>query len=238
MKKILLIILIILLTVGVYFAIGKGISIGNIHVLSMTQISDENTKLNTKIEEANQLIDLEYPKKMSNLKAASSEMIQAKEEYLKLTNISTDEQILKATRSESYSIEFLWATIGNHATAEGVNLKFEILSNDTGTQGVYNLGFTVDGNYVAIINFISAIENDSKLNFRVQNFKLVPYQQPVLRATFTVKNIGIEGNNSAQAVTTTQTNTEENTQTNNQTTDTNTTNTNTTNTENGNNVAQ
>lgn len=233
MKKILLIILIILLTVGVYFAIGKGISIGNIHVLSMTQISDENTKLNTKIEEANQLIDLEYPKKMSNLKAASSEMIQAKEEYLKLTNISTDEQILKATRSESYSIEFLWATIGNHATAEGVNLKFEILSNDTGTQGVYNLGFTVDGNYVAIINFISAIENDSKLNFRVQNFKLVPYQQPVLRATFTVKNIGIEGNNSAQAVTTTQTNTEGNTQTNNQTTDTNTTNT-----ENGNNVAQ
>ncbi|MFR0822726.1 MAG: hypothetical protein ACLU84_04985 [Clostridia bacterium] len=238
MKKILLIILIILLTVGVYFAIGKGISIGNIHVLSMTQISDQNTKLNTKIEEANQLIDLEYPKKMSNLKAASSEMMQAKDEYLKLTNISTDEQILKATRSESYSIEFLWATIGNHATAEGVNLKFEILSNDTGTQGVYNLGFTVDGNYVAIINFISAIENDSKLNFRVQNFKLVPYQQPVLRATFTVKNIGIEGNNSAQAVTTTQTNTEENTQTNNQTDTNTTTNTNTTNTENGNNVAQ
>lgn len=238
MKKILLIILIILLTVGVYFAIGKGISIGNIHVLSMTQISDQNTKLNTKIEEANQLIDLEYPKKMSNLKAASSEMMQAKDEYLKLTNISTDEQILKATRSESYSIEFLWATIGNHATAEGVNLKFEILSNDTGTQGVYNLGFTVDGNYVAIINFISAIENDSKLNFRVQNFKLVPYQQPVLRATFTVKNIGIEGNNSAQAVTTTQTNAEENTQTNNQTDTNTTTNTNTTNTENGNNVAQ
>lgn len=238
MKKILLIILIILLIVGVYFAIGKGISIGNIRVLSMTQISDQNTKLNTKIEEANQLIDLEYPKKMSNLKAASSEMMQAKDEYLKLTNISTDEQILKATRSESYSIEFLWATIGNHATAEGVNLKFEILSNDTGTQGVYNLGFTVDGNYVAIINFISAIENDSKLNFRVQNFKLVPYQQPVLRATFTVKNIGIEGNNSAQAVTTTQTNTEENTQTNNQTDTNTTTNTNTTNTENGNNVAQ
>ena len=203
MKKLLLIILIILLCVGVYFAIGKGIKIGEVQVLSMTQISEANSNLNAKIEEVNQLIDLEYPKKMSNLKEASSQMIQAKDEYLKLTNISTDEQILKATRSESYSIEFLWATIGNHATTEGVNLKFEILSNDTGTQGVYNLGFTVDGNYVAIINFISAIENDSKLNFRVQNFKLVPYQQPVLRATFTVKNIGIEGNNSSQAVTST-----------------------------------
>ena len=168
---------------------------------------------------------------MSNLKEASSQMIQAKDEYLKLTNISTDEQILKATRSESYSIEFLWATIGNHATAEGVNLKFEILSNDTGTQGVYNLGFTVDGNYVAIINFISAIENDSKLNFRVQNFKLVPYQQPVLRATFTVKNIGIEGNNSSQAVTTTsETNTETNTQNTNDTNTVNQTNTEDTNT--------
>ncbi|MFR2533672.1 MAG: hypothetical protein ACLTEH_02830 [Clostridia bacterium] len=231
MKKLLLIILIILLCVGVYFAIGKGIKIGEVQVLSMTQISEANSNLNAKIEEVNQLIDLEYPKKMSNLKEASSQMIQAKDEYLKLTNISTDEQILKATRSESYSIEFLWATIGNHATAEGVNLKFEILSNDTGTQGVYNLGFTVDGNYVAIINFISAIENDSKLNFRVQNFKLVPYQQPVLRATFTVKNIGIEGNNSSQAVTTTsETNTETNTQNTNDTNTVNQTNTEDTNT--------
>lgn len=231
MKKLLLIILIILLCVGVYFAIGKGIKIGEVQVLSMTQISEANSNLNAKIEEVNQLIDLEYPKKMSNLKEASSQMIQAKDEYLKLTNISTDEQILKATRSESYSIEFLWATIGNHATTEGVNLKFEILSNDTGTQGVYNLGFTVDGNYVAIINFISAIENDSKLNFRVQNFKLVPYQQPVLRATFTVKNIGIEGNNSSQAVTSTsETNTETNTQNTNDTNTVNQTNTEDTNT--------
>lgn len=231
MKKLLLIILIILLCIGVYFAIGKGIKIGEVQVLSMTQISEANSNLNAKIEEVNQLIDLEYPKKMSNLKEASSQMIQAKDEYLKLTNISTDEQILKATRSESYSIEFLWATIGNHATAEGVNLKFEILSNDTGTQGVYNLGFTVDGNYVAIINFISAIENDSKLNFRVQNFKLVPYQQPVLRATFTVKNIGIEGNNSSQAVTSTsETNTETNTQNTNDTNTVNQTNTEDTNT--------
>ena len=200
MKKILLIILIILLAVGVYFAVAKGIPIGSFQILSITQIAEQNTNLNGKIEELNQLIDLEYPKKVSALKDASNQMIQAKEEYLKLTNISTDEQILQATRSESYAIEFLWATIGNHATSEGVNLKLEILPGDTGAQGVYNLGFTVDGNYVGIINFISAIENDSKLNFRIQNFKLVPYEQPVLRATFTVKNIGIEGNSSSQSV--------------------------------------
>ena len=53
MKKILLIILIILLAVGVYFAVAKGIPIGSFQILSITQIAEQNTNLNGKIKSVN-----------------------------------------------------------------------------------------------------------------------------------------------------------------------------------------
>ena len=52
MKKILISILIILLTVLASLAIFKGISIGKIDILSVEDIMDKNDKLNEKIAEA------------------------------------------------------------------------------------------------------------------------------------------------------------------------------------------
>ena len=154
-------------------------------------------------------------------------------------NDLSDEEILKAMQDESYSIEFLWTKIGNHATSQGVNLKFEIVSSTTGANNVNDINFTVQGTYIGITNFIYAIENDEELNFRIQNFKLLPHDGNVLQGTFTVRNISIQGNTSSQSVqgnasnnsTNTQTNQQSgNTQTNQQNTNTQNTNTNTQNT--------
>ncbi len=227
MKKLLLIIIIILLGVAVYFALSSGISIGNIHVLGIGQIAEANENLDKKIGELNQYIDVAYPQKISDLETASKNFQQAKQEYLNLTNVSSDQEILDAMKQESYTIEYLWARLGNHAKKQGVNIEFQIVSNDTGTTGMYNMNFTVDGSYIAITNFISAIENDGELNFRIQGFTLNPNQGNILRSTFTVRNVAIQGNTSTQTVQQTTTNNE----TGNNTTNTNTTNTNTTNTE-------
>ena len=209
MKKILLILIMILLIVGIYFALSSGISIGNIHVLGIKEIADENENLDKKLQELNQAIDITFPQKMSDLDTASKNFQKAKEEYINLTSVSSDQEILDAMKQESYTIEYLWARIGNHAKKQGVNIEFQIVSNDTGLEGMYNLNFTVDGSYIAITNFISAIENDGELNFRIQGFTMNPNQGNVLRSTFTVKNVTIEGNTSTQTVKTTQNTTNE-----------------------------
>ena len=227
MKKILLILIMILLIVAVYFVLSSGISIGNIHVLGIQQIIEANKSLDEKIQELNQSIDVTFPKKMDDLNVASENFKKAKEEYLNLTNISSDQEILDAMKQESYTIEYLWARIGNHAKKQGVNIELQIVSNDTGVSGMYNLNFTVDGSYIAITNFISAIENDGELNFRIQGFNLNPNQGNILRSTFTVKNVAIQGNTSTQTVQEEQNNNAQNNnaQSNNEQANTNTENT-------------
>lgn len=200
MRKVLIILIIILLLALGYVVTFQGIEIGNFKIWSIKQLAESSENINSKIEEINSLIDVQYPKKISDLKTASNNMKTAKEEYLNYTNLSSDEEILKAMQEESYSIEFLWAKIGNHATSQGVNLKIEIISSSTGANNVNDINFTVQGTYIGITNFIYAIENDEELNFRIQNFKLLPHDGNVLQGTFTVKNIAIQGNTSSQEI--------------------------------------
>lgn len=198
MRKILITIIIILFIALGYASLINGIQIGNLQILSIEQIEQKSQELKAKIEQLNTLIDVDYPKKISDLKTASNNMQDAKSEYLKYTNLSSDEDILDAMEEKSYAIEFLWAKLGTHARKQGVNLKFEIVSSSTGSNNVNDIKFTVDGSYIAITNFIYAIENDTDLNFRIQNFKLLPYQEEILQATFTVRNIAVQGNTLGQ----------------------------------------
>ena len=207
MRKVLIIVIILLLVALGYTMSFNGLKIGKFQIWSVKELSESSKSIDTKIEEINSLIDVQYPKKISDLKSASNNMKTAKEEYLNYTNLSSDEQILRAMQEESYSIEFLWTKIGNHATSEGVNLKFEIVSSSTGGNNVNDINFTVQGTYIGITNFIYAIENDQDLNFRIQNFKLVPDQGNILKGTFVVKNIAIQGNTSGQQSTTNMTET-------------------------------
>lgn len=222
MRKILMIVIIILLLGLGYVTLANGLKIGNLQILSVKQIEEESQKLKTKIEEVNSLIDVEYPKKISELKKANSNMKDSESEYFKYTNLSTDEEILEAMQKKNYTIEFLWATIGTHARNEGINLKFEIVSSSTGGNNANDLKFTAEGSYIAITNFVYALENDTNLNFKIENFKLLPHENEILQATFTVKNITIQGNTSNKTVTATK---ENNNETNTNQVDTNKTNT-------------
>lgn len=212
MRKILLILIIVLLLVLGYIISVNGIEISNFKIWSVKQLAESNKNLDAKIEQINSLIDIQYPKKISDIKTAGNNIKTAKEEYFNYTNLSSDEEILKAMQEESYSIEFLWTKIGNHATSEGVNLKFEVISSSTGASNTNDLSFTVQGTYIGITNFIYAIENDDQLNFRIQDFKLLPYNGNVLQGTFTVRNIGIQGNTSNQSIENETLNKEDNTE--------------------------
>lgn len=218
MRKILIGILTILLIVMAVLVITKGLTIGNFKILSVKQIIEGNDKLTAEISETEKLIRSNYPAELETLDSTVSSLLAAKEEYQDLADVSTKSEINKATTVETYTVEFLWTRLGRHATAEGVYLSYTPTNN--------SIKFTVSGDYIPILSFVSAIENDSKLGFRIENFKLIPGGNN-LQATFETRNINIktEGVNTAvQSTTITEsapTNTPDtNTQNTNSTTET------------------
>ena len=201
MKKILIGVLIVLLIVMAYFAIFKGISLGSFQILSVNQIQKENESLTQSIKQTESLMHSDYPTKTDELEKSISSLLAAKEEYLDLANVSTDAEISQATKEETYKVEYLWARIGSHATGEGVLLTLAFNSGDTGGADTKNLSFNITGNYYAIINFISALEDDSKLGFRIENFKMLPGSDPNARqATFVVRNVKVKLENTTSNV--------------------------------------
>lgn len=191
MRKILLIIVMLLLIIFGYFSLTKGTKVFGLEVSSIMQIDENSKQLEKKTEELNSLIDVEYPKKRAELEEASKKMQQAKQKYLDETNLSTDEEIQNSLQVESYDIERLYVKLGLHANEEGVNIKFVLNPSSSGANDVKDIQFTVDGTYIGITNFVYAIEEDEELDFRIYNFKILPYQNEILRATFTVKDVSI-----------------------------------------------
>lgn len=212
MRRILIGILTILLIVMAFLVITKGLTIGNFKILSVQQIIEGNDKLTEEISQTEKLIRSEYPTKLDELDTNVSSLLAAKEEYQDLADVSTKSEINKATTVETYTVEFLWTRLGRHATAEGVYLSYTPTKN--------SIKFTVSGDYVPILSFISAIENDSKLGFRIENFKLIPGGNN-LQATFETRNINIktEGVSTGTQNNTTKESTEKSQETDAQSTD-------------------
>ena len=199
MRKFLILILLILLIVLAYFTMFQGLSISTFQVLGVSQIIELNNDLTNKINETNKKIKSDLQSKKSELNQNVELLLTNKESYYKLANISTENEINKANTEEMYNIEYLWVKIGRHARKEGVNLKLDIKEGTAGDQTTKDLNFTVVGKYVGIIEFISAIEEDSELNFRVNDFILTPDGEN-LKATFNVTDIKIKLENTTEEV--------------------------------------
>ena len=199
MRKVLISILVILLIVLAYFTIFQGISIGNFEILSASGIVGLNDELTAKIEEANRKIKNDLQSKRTELSQSVSTLLQNKESYYRVANVSTESEISKANTQETYDIEYLWLRVGRHARTEGVNIRMDVMNGTTGDENTKNLSFTVIGQYVAIIDFVSSIEDDSELAFRIENFNLLP-DGTNLKATFDITGIRIKIENTTQSV--------------------------------------
>lgn len=222
MKKVLILIIIILLIVLCYNTINDGFQIGNISVLSIGQIQQENNNLDNKIAEIEELKESQYPSKLTEISSEAKKMLSNKKTYEELVAYSSEQDVLNASQTEMYDIEVLWTRIGNHATSNGVITKMELVSSSNNTPNANDLKFTATGNYIAITDFIRDIEEDVKLGFTIEEFELVPQTEgdgSILQATFRVRDVFLN----SETITTTSTNnyTNNNTEkTTNETTDT------------------
>lgn len=214
MRKILIAVLLILLIILAYFTIFQGISIGAFNLISTKGIANLNDELALKIEVAKRKIDMEMNTKQEELQQNVKELLKAKETYYDLANVSTENEISEANTEEVYTYEYLCLRIGGYARNEGVNMKMDIKEGDAGDEMLKNISFSVTGKYTSIIDFISSIEDDSELSFRISNFNMLPSGDNLV-ATFDVDGIRIKLDKTTATVDTPENaNTNEVTQTN------------------------
>lgn len=203
MRKILISILLVLLIVLAYFTIFQGVSIGSFKILGTGQIIELNNILDLKIEEANKKIKSDLQNKKNELSQNVETLLNNKESYYRLANVSTETQISEANTEEVYNIEYLWLRVGRHARNEGVNMRMDVLEGKSEDTNIKDLYFTVTGKYVGIIDFVSSLEDDSELDFRIDNFKMIPNGDN-LQATFEVEGVRIKLENTTETVDTSE----------------------------------
>lgn len=191
MKKLLILILIALLVALSIFIVIQGVNIGSLEILGVKGIQSKSSQLDEKIQQAGKLAEKDYQQALNDVKTNTKKLQEEKKNYEDMTQISEDGDIQTANQIEKYEIETLWVKLGNHATTQGVVMKMDVKKGSA--QDIYDLQFTATGSYISITDFISAIENDSSLGFKIEEFKLVPSSSGSdLQATFVCKDIAIK----------------------------------------------
>jgi hypothetical protein len=207
MRKIVISIIVGLLTIATLVFSIKGISIFN--VKGIMSISEKNDEIESDIDNLSNIISVTYTTTASNLKRTASTLTETKTEYENQAILSNSNASSYASQRETYDIDYLWTKLGNYAKDENVVIKIEVTSNET-SASLYNLNFSVTGDYVNITDFIYDIENDSKLGFKIDNFSMQMSENQLL-ATFTCKEISISVGQIENSTTETTNNTTSNT---------------------------
>lgn len=180
---IIILVSIILLAVMMF----RGIKIGNFEILSISQLKEKNDLLDKRIEAASELTSVDYPKKIETLDKSFDEYKLEKEKYEELTGDSIG-NIEEMYETKQYDISYLWRVLGKYAENRSLSIGIDVQTSNS-ANSIYNLNFSVSGQYTNIIQFITDLENDSDLYFRIYNFKMTG--SSTVTATFTVKNISI-----------------------------------------------
>lgn len=184
MKNRMILIIILVSIILIAFMMLHGIKIGKFEILSISQIKEKNDMLDKRIDAASELTSVDFPKNVETLEKNFEDYTIEKEKYEELTGDNGND-VEKIYETKQYDISYLWRVLGKYAESRGLTLGIDVQSSN----GMYDFKFNVSGKYTNIIQFITDIENDSDLYFRIYNFKMSG--SSTVTATFTVKNINI-----------------------------------------------
>ena len=91
MKNILITVISLLLTALIIICMVKGLTIGDFNILSIASIKEGSLNLDNAIEELNNLKNVTYKKKVDDLQTTTKNLTTAKQKYLDLASVSTDQ---------------------------------------------------------------------------------------------------------------------------------------------------
>lgn len=194
MRKIIIIVLIVILFAGALKMMIGGIEIGNMKVFSIKEISSYSQNLDNQIERLNSTIQNGYVEAQENLQVSLKNLQESKQKYQEAITYSTTEEIRLARKAQEYEIGYLWTKIGLYATKN--NIVMQAVVSQGSVDGLYNISFTALGPYISTSEFIYAIEDDSNLGFKIEDFTMSKYTGSLvegesLKSTFIIRNIPI-----------------------------------------------
>lgn len=183
-------IIIILSIILLIFTMLNGIKIGDSQIiLSIAELNKKNNELNSKINEASRLTSIDYPNTQETLKETYDQYTLEKQKYEELSGF-VDKDTEEIYETKQYDIGYLWKIFGKYATSRNLSIGVDV-QKVSNRENLYNLNFSVSGQYVNISQFITDIENNSDLYFRIYNFQMSGSGETI-NSTFTVKNISID----------------------------------------------
>lgn len=191
MRKILIGVIVLLLMVLTFVTIYKGLHVLVLNIPSVEQIKQASEKLDKDIAEGNGLVVRNFPSALGDLEDKYKGLQKVKQEYDSMLAYSTSEEVKKAKVSEEYDIEFLWVKLGGYAKAEGLQAKFDLTESSKGNSDVRDIKFTLNGRYSGMVEFLYSIENDTKLDFKIEDFTLTGEGKDI-QAEFTVKDLKVK----------------------------------------------
>ena len=189
MRKIIISVIVVLLLIGSAFFMVNGIN--NVGIKGIKGLNEKNKTIEQKISELSNAISVTYVNTESNLKRTANTLQDSKTEYENQAALSNSQSPSYASKLETYDIDYLWTKLGNYAKDENVVIKIDLVSSGTSTN-LYNLNFTATGEYVNLTDFIYDIENDSKLGFKIDEFKMGSSGENSLTATFSCKEVPVK----------------------------------------------
>ena len=172
MRKIIMLILafcILFVTIGVFIN-----GIGILKINGISDIKQKDQMLSAKIQELDVCVNNEYKAALAKLNSTYNLFKNSKNEYNEQVVISSLNKSSYASQTERYNVDYLLTKIGKYAEEEDVVIKTNIVPSEA-LEDYYHLNFMVWGTYLYTANFIYDIESDSKLGFKIDNFKMVPY---------------------------------------------------------------
>jgi hypothetical protein len=196
----------IILLICTGMVIANGVTLGSLEIWGVEKISEENDTIDQKNQQLSTLVSVTYPSALTTVTNSAKTMESTKEEYEnKALLISNSNYSLQ---TEEYEIEFLWTKLGNYALDNDVEIKIDVTNSSI--SGRYDLNFTVDGDYPDVTQFIYDIENDSKLGFKIEKFKMISGSEGVT-GTFSCTEIKIDLKDVDTTITVTNTDDTDNT---------------------------
>ena len=189
-KKLLQLILVCILAVGVFNSWAHGFSFHmfgvDLDISSYSGIAQKSQQLVSKVEELERKNTTEYNSALSMKKAAENNFNTSKVAYEELASQASIDEIREANKKEEYFLDYLWMKIGTYAN----NSDIKVLINPN--YEAATIDFDISGQYIAVINFIYDLENDSELAFNIDNLVMQGGSSAeVTKASFQVRNINI-----------------------------------------------
>ena len=166
MRKALLAVALIILLIFSILILVNGLHLGNIDVWGINEISVKNDEIDSQNAKLTSLIDTNYETSISKLKTSSETLQETKKQYEEKAIVLSQNKYYR--QKDQYKHEFILVKIGKYA--DGNNVDIRLIVTESATSGLYDLNFTVTGKYADVASFIHDIENDSSLEFNIENF--------------------------------------------------------------------